>query len=218
VAAIGPQILASSAVSVEAPKLESKTPCKIIGGNPGTDECTLVFKEAHVKGLATCLVKSPTGAAGEIIVPVKTLLGYAVAETIPTAYEQFFPAEAGNIFVTLEFPGSTCGALKGTKIKVNATGGTAPKAVGFGERNCGVIGEVGKIKAGVFELAKDGELFKVGGLRLPTTAITEEKVWNSETKTFVAVKCSLTAAGTAATQSGTASIELEGMEEFGVES
>lgn len=110
--------------------------------------------------------------------------------------------------MTLEFAGTECGVLKGTKVVVKATGSEAPKPISFGKRVCGVIAEGS---------TKSGELVKVMTLKLPTTAITEEKVWNSETKAFVKVTCALTAAGGAATQSGTATIDLENEEEFGVE-
>jgi len=197
----------------------------IIGGNPGTDGATLVFtKCTATKGTAKCLVKSTSpiaGGAEEIIVAAKTLLGYAPEKEEKTPfYEQFFPVGTSgepNLFVELEFSGSSCGVLKGTKTKVNATGTAAPSPVGFGTKKCGVIAEVGKIKAGLFEAAVPGELSKLGGLNLPETALTKEKVWNSETKTFETVECTLEAAGGPATQIGVVSVELESGEEFGVE-
>jgi hypothetical protein len=218
------QILSSSAVSMECETVGVKSGAtnRIIGGNPGTDEATLVFIKCHVKGKteAQCSVHSPGANTGEIVVAVKTLLGYKTKEAEPI-YDQFFPAaetsEGKDLFVKLEFAGTKCETLEGKKINVTATGSEAPKPVGFGNRKCGVIAEVGYIETGVWHAAKSGVLYKLGGLKLPETALTEEETWNSETQKFVATTCKLEAGATAATQSGIASIELEGGEEFGIE-
>ena len=210
------QKLASTAVTVECSSIGVKAGAtnEIIGGNPGTDVALLVFDGCHVAGktVEECAVKGGGGPAGEIWVKVKTLLGYkkGATENVPI-YEQFFPDPGPEAFVTLEFSGTNCGTLAGKKIAVHATG---TEYTPF-KSKCGVIAEVGKIKAGTWEAAKLGELAKLGGLKLPTPAIAEEEVWNGTT--FEVIKCSFTAGGAAATQSGISSIELEGGEEFGVE-
>jgi len=216
------QKLKSTAVTIECPTLSIKAGATntINSGNPGTDFATLVFAGCHVAGktLAECAVTSvnPLKATnvGEIWVAVRTLLGYEKGKTEKTPiYDQFFPNPGPTLFVELEFTGTNCSALNKTKIAVNATG-TENKSF---KSKCGVIAEVGKVKAKVFEAAVSGELAKVGGLRLPESAITEEEVWNSATSKFEVVKCTLEAAASKATQIGEASIELEKGEEFGVE-
>ncbi|HWX44489.1 MAG TPA: hypothetical protein VNY52_04110 [Solirubrobacteraceae bacterium] len=220
------QKLKSPAVTIECETIGLKpgTANKINGGNPGTDEATLVFTKCHVAGKPGCAATSinPLKAAniGEIVVAVKTLLGYAKGKTegVPI-YDQFFPDPGPKLFVQLEFTGSTCGALNNTTIEVTATGSeyTGYESFEKSKTKCGAIAEVGKINAkNEFESAVSGELTKLGGLRLPEKAITEEEVWNPKTKKFEVIKCGLNAAGNA-TQTGESSIELEGAEEFGVE-
>ena len=213
------QTLKTKALTIECPSIGVKAGATntINGGNPGTDAATLVFTGCHPAGLplTECGVKSKGAAnAGEIIVAVKTLLGYAEGRTEKTPiYVQFFPEPGPELFVELEITGTKCGELPKKAFKVTATG-TEYKPF---KSKCGVIAEVGKIKAGVFEPAILGELFKLGGLRLPATAITKEEVWNSETKKFEKITCTLEANKEAATQSGEVSVELEKGEEFGVE-
>jgi hypothetical protein len=213
VSAMTAQILASTAVDIECTSLSvsAATVNKIIGGNPGTDEATLVFGKCVVKGKteAQCSVHSPKAGTGEVIVAVKTLLGYkkGAAEKEPL-YDEFFPAAENNEFATLEFVGTSCGTLTGSKLLVKATGTEAPKPIGFGKRACSTIAEVG---------TKSGELVKAESLNLPTIAIAEAELWNSEASKFAVVKCALTAAGATATLNGIAKVELENGEEFGVE-
>ena len=213
------QTLKTKALTIECPSIGVKTGATntINGGNPGTDAATLVFTGCHPAGLKVteCGVKSKGAAnAGEITVAVKTLLGYAEGKTEKTPiYMQFFPEPGPELFVELEITGTKCGELPKKAFKVSATG-TEYKPF---KSKCGVIAEVGKIKAGVFEPAVPGELSKLGGLRLPATAITKEEIWNSETKKFEKISCTLEANKEAATQSGEVSVELEGGEEFGVE-
>ncbi len=226
IAGISPvQKLKTKAVTIECPSIGVKAGAtnQIIGGWPGTDAATLVFTGCHPAGLkvteceATSIKPLKATNSGEIWVAVKTLLGFAEekAGALPI-YEQFFPEPGPELFVELELSGTKCGLLPKT-VAVNATGSTAPSPVGFGTSKCGVIGEVGKIKAGVFEPAVSGALYTLGGLNLPETAITKEEVYNSETGKYVKITCTLVANKEAATQSGVVSVELEGMEEFGVE-
>jgi hypothetical protein len=223
VEAVGVQTLKSTALTVECETVHIVTTSvnTINGGNPGTDKAELRFDHCHTASPKTCTVfgGGAPPKSEEIWAKVRSVLGYAKGKTEKEPiYDEFFPEETNNTFTTISPDEITaCAAIEGKTFAVKATGTEAPKPVGFGTRKCGVIAEVGKIKAGAFEPAKSGELVKLGGLRLPTTPITEKEDWNSETKKFEMVKCALTVAGSAGTQSGIASVELAGGEEFGVE-
>lgn len=217
-------------VSVECPSVSIKSGATntINGGIPGTGAATLIFAGCHPDGTpaSACVVNGGGGTGGEIIFAVKTLLGYVEGKTEQSKsfYDQFFPnAETTggkDLFVKLTFMPITtggCKTFKGDEINVTAAGSEAPKPVGFGNRLCGMIAEVGKVKAGIFENATSGELVTTGALRLPEKPITKEETWNSETKAFVKTTCKLEANAGEARQSGEASFELEGGELFGVE-
>jgi hypothetical protein len=202
---------------------------EIIGGWPGTDKSEVIFEGCHVEGktVETCGAAT-AGKEKGIIGPfkVKTLLGFPVGEPGGTkeAYDQFFPTPSETEFTSFVLTGTACGALKEYKVKVLATG---TKAVVMGTPLCGVIARVGKIVEEKFVVTKSGEVAEKGGLEFPTTAITEEKVWNPTTKEYEVVKCGLQAqineasgklVGTVtAVEAGVALVELEPKEPFGWE-
>ena len=195
----------------------------LIGGEPGTDQATITFKECSVEGKtvaecgATSINPGPKGGnAGEIETTVKTVLLYPEGkkESTTEANDAFFPEGKGNLFVEFELKGTNCGTLNNKKVKVTATGTEVATEPAF-KRKCGVIAEVGKVAGGVFARTESTKEFVEGALNVPGT-ITEGELWKPGLTGWEKIKCKLEAFSEEAKEVGLTKVEtwLE-PEEFG---
>jgi hypothetical protein len=220
---IGAFKLANATQNVTCEKANSVSG-NIKGTNPGTDESTILFTGCIAEGKPTCHATGPGKAkeSGEIEVAVKTVLVYPDGKKDSTteANDAFFPAvEGSNEFVSFTFEGAGCGFLLNKMVAhVTATGTEVNEAPYKYKNRCGVIAEVGKIKAGAFERTISAEKVKEGALNFPNPAIKKGELWQPAPKTFKNIECKLEAGFLgAAEEIGLTKVETEPLDEFGWE-
>jgi hypothetical protein len=198
----------------------------LLGGRPGTDYSKIIFVGCHLLGEANCIATGlkPLAAAnaGEVIVDVLTILGFAKGSRT-SAVDIFAPQGEENLFSEFELKnkaGATtelCGAFNEVKIPVTAVG-TAIK-IKNETRNAGAIAKVGDSNGTSFVLTLPGETSLVGLLILPPKAekINEAEVYNTTTEKYEVIKAKLEAAALAkeVVEEAETQIELLPSEKFG---
>lgn len=171
----------------------------LIGGNPGTDQTTVLFTGCGIVGKAGCTVKSispsPAKGAGEIELGVKTVLVYpnGSPESGTEADDALFPEGRENLFVKLKIEGgvAACSTLNNKEPEVKATGTAVTKEPAFKKR-CGVLAEVGKVAGAVFARTAAGVEALEGALKFPGTLVKAE-LWKPGASAFANIECKLEA-------------------------
>jgi hypothetical protein len=220
-------VLKGTVLSVECKKIGTeKGKAEIIGGNPGTDKAQLKLSECAVVGktVAECGATSLqpiTGAVGEIVLAVKTVLAYPKGEKEGTlkSLDALFPegdATNPDLLVEFELHGTNCGLLNDVKVPITATGTEVEVPIFKEKRKCAALSELGQVII-VFTTIASGEERKEVILNFPTTMIREAEMWEPTPVVFKAIKCELSGGGLlgAVNLVGELKIETEPIEEFG---
>jgi hypothetical protein len=208
----------------------------IVGGNPGTGEVTLLFKECSTEGktvkecaLSSVINRPEGGASGEVEFKVKAVLIYeGLSGERTRADEAFFPEGVNeevngkevshpNAFVMLETHGTRCGGLEESQFKLEATG-TEVKEPTFNS-DCGILMEVGEIKAGgkgEFKRTASGVTTTSGGLDSEYTRPPEKgELWQSKPETYKDIDCKTTLIGAQSVVAALFKVETVPAEAFG---